>query len=79
MTHQLTLYFREGCHLCEDMLLMLENRRDELDIQIHPVDVDADQVLQSRYGNDVPVLCLAEQEICRHFLDMQTLETVLHG
>jgi predicted thioredoxin/glutaredoxin len=50
----LVLYTRRGCHLCEaaaDMLAIYGPLGG-----VEPVDIDADPVLQSRYGLRVPVL-----------------------
>jgi len=48
----LTLYTRAGCHLCEQAAAMLEHAG----IRYRPVDIDADPVLEERYGLRIPVL-----------------------
>ena len=71
---RLTLYGRAYCHLCEDMLRALEGLQDELRFTVETVDVDADPVLERRYGERVPVLVGPdEQEICHYFLDLTAL------
>lgn len=71
---RLTLYGRAYCHLCEDMLRALEGLQDELRFTVQTVDVDADPVLEQRYGERVPVLVGPdEQEICHYFLDLTAL------
>ena len=62
---RLQLYYRNGCHLCEDMLGQLQ----ALDVQVDVVDVDRDPALRARYHALVPVLADGENEICRYFLD----------
>ena len=72
---RLTLYGRAYCHLCEDMLRALEGLQDELRFTVQTVDVDADPVLEQRYGERVPVLVGPdEQEICHYFLDLTALK-----
>jgi len=51
---------------------------------IHPsryrltrVDIDSNEALRARYNADVPVLCLREQELCRHFLDLAAVEAAM--
>lgn len=66
---RLRLYYRHGCHLCEDMLRDLAPLGDELGIELEVVDVDADPELQARYGALVPVLAAGGHELCRYFLD----------
>ncbi len=73
LTVQLTLYNRVGCHLCEDMLEVLQVFSDELEFTVVSVDIDQDAVLRKRYNTLVPVLALGEQEICHYFLDKVAL------
>ena len=71
----LTLYFREGCHLCDEMLRALMGLQSSLRFEIHQIDVDDDPLLARRYNELVPVLALEDEEICHHRLD----EAVLKG
>lgn len=70
---RLTLYSRDYCHLCHDMLAALETLRGapggpHFDIAV--VDVDADPVLEAKYNELVPVLVDDEgSELCHYFLD----------
>ncbi|MFN6960913.1 MAG: glutaredoxin family protein [Rhodocyclaceae bacterium] len=73
----LTLYGRPGCHLCEDMLAVLEDLRGELGFSIEVRDVDADPAWRARYGLRVPVLAAGDEEICHFFLDPQKLRAWL--
>jgi len=55
MSTPLTLYYRNDCYLCEQMLaelLALYGNR----LQLNLVDIDTDAELQARYGSQVPVL-----------------------
>ncbi len=74
---QLTLYYREGCHLCESMLQALRGLQSGAGFEIIPVDIDRDPDLRQRYDEWVPVLCLGEQEICHYQLDVEALNRVL--
>lgn len=74
MTRQLlTVYGRADCHLCQDMMNDLVSFRDSLDFELKFVDIDTDKQLVERYGEKVPVLLAAKQEICHYFLDKQAL------
>ncbi len=44
---------------------------------IDRVDVDADAVLQRRFGLNVPVLLLGAEVVCRHRLDVPELRRLL--
>lgn len=73
----LTLYHREGCHLCDEMLLALEHTQTELDFEIDRVDIDANPSLRRRFNEKVPVLALGEDIICCHRLDELALRQAL--
>lgn len=73
MPVQLTLYIREGCHLCDDMEQALREYAAELDFEIRRVPIDNDAELEQAYGTKVPVLVRDGEEICHYFLDTQAL------
>ena len=69
MTPVFTLYRREGCHLCEDMLQALQALSSATRFVVEQVDIDLDPQLQARFNADVPVLALGDDILCKHFLD----------
>ncbi len=76
----LTVYHREGCHLCDEMTALLAEFQDELDFGFVLVDIDADAALKARFNADVPVVALGEQILFRHFLNEAILRQALqHG
>lgn len=75
----LQLYFRHGCHLCEDMQAALQALPESGLIELELVDVDRDSELQALYGLKVPVLKKGEQEICHYELDIVSLRHVLEA
>ena len=48
----LILYSRADCHLCDQVIMML----DRAGVRWRPVDIDDDPELVERYGLKVPVL-----------------------
>ena len=64
-----TVYSRNYCHLCDDMIAGLHALQGRFHFELRVVDVDADAELESRYGEDVPVLAHGSRELCRHRLD----------
>jgi hypothetical protein len=77
LTHELTVFVRQGCHLCTDMLHDLEQLKSELDFSCRVRDVDEDAALAARYGDRVPVLVSGEGELCWYFLDADRLREYL--
>jgi glutaredoxin len=77
MNPVLTLYSRFHCHLCQDMLSLLQERQAEFGFQLEVVDIDSDPELVKRYGEKVPVLVRDAQEICHYYLDEAALKACL--
>ncbi len=72
----LRLYYREGCHLCEEMAALLyRGWPDRLD-QLRWIDVDRDPALAARYGLRVPVLVADGAEVCDLAPDPVRLQAV---
>lgn len=72
----LTLYFRSGCSLCDEMQAELFKVRSIYYFELLLVDVDSDPVLVNRYGHKVPVLVSeGGEEICHYYLDTSALES----
>ena len=69
----LTLYGRQHCHLCHEMIAALEKLQARLPFRFDIVDIDGDEELRSRYNVFVPVLVGEGQEICRYHLDRAAL------
>jgi len=75
----LTLYFREGCHLCDEMKSLLGELLDPGSYTLRQVDIDEDTALRAKYNEHVPVLKLDDTELCRHFLDLKSVQQALAG
>ena len=74
---RLTLLSRGYCHLCEDMLAVIDAVRAESVFELEILDVDADEDLERRYGEDVPVLLDHGSEVAKHRLDADVLRRYL--
>ena len=73
----LTVYGREYCHLCQDMLAQLKSLQESQGFELKVLDVDADPALELRFGEWVPVLMGGDEEICHYFLDRTALDAYL--
>jgi thiol-disulfide isomerase/thioredoxin len=65
----LTVYWREDCHLCHDMIAALEAFQPEYRFALEIVDVDENETLERQYGHLVPVLAGNGEKICHYHLD----------
>jgi hypothetical protein len=75
----LIVYVRAYCHLCDDMVAALEPLVAGRGVEIVQVDVDADPALEARYGDRVPVLLAAGDELCHYHLEPGTVAAYLAG
>jgi hypothetical protein len=69
-----TLYSRDYCHLCHDMLealLRLQTPQRPFTVDVIDIDQAGDPDLLARYDELVPVLFadLSKPELCHYFLD----------
>ncbi len=76
---RLTLYVRQGCHLCEEMWHELQALRGDLAFELETVDLAVSPGLEAAYGDRIPVLEASGEEICRFFLDPEKLARHLDG
>jgi glutaredoxin len=52
---RVTLYGRQGCHLCDDARAVIERVCADLGEEFVEVDVDSDPALLDRYAEEIPV------------------------
>jgi glutaredoxin len=74
-----TLYGRDGCHLCEDALRTLRNLAPSLRFEIEEVDIESDEALLQRYVFAIPVVAVGEMEIAQAPISAVALEEALRG
>ena len=51
-----TIYSRQGCHLCDDAHEILQSMREELNFEIEVVNIAGDEQLVKLYSDQVPVI-----------------------
>jgi len=73
----LQVMMRDGCSLCDHLVLALELLRPRYRFTYSKVDVDADPALADRYGTRVPVLVAGTEEICEGHCDPALIEAFL--
>ncbi|MCP5114733.1 MAG: glutaredoxin family protein [bacterium] len=53
-----TLFTRQGCHLCEEAHEVLREARNEAAFDLEVLDIDRDPELKRRYDWEVPVIAI---------------------
>jgi len=74
-----TVYSRQGCHLCEDLLAQLIQLQQVHNFKFAEVDVDSSPQLIEQYGSQVPVVTCGDEELCHYFLDQAAVMQALAG
>ncbi len=75
---QFKFFYRNGCHLCEDMLLLVHPYKNSHNISIEMFNIDQDDDLQHKYGLLIPVLTdQNNNEICHYFFDKISFEQAI--
>ena len=72
-----TLYGRDGCHLCDEARAALERVRATHPFALEEVDIEADDALFLRYLERIPVIALDGAELFDHFVDEEALRRTL--
>lgn len=73
----LTVYVRQGCHLCDEMIALLRDFQKDYNFTFEAIDVDSDEELYQRFNVLVPALLMGDREICHHFFDLSALQQAL--
>ncbi|MDQ6981862.1 MAG: glutaredoxin family protein [Mariprofundus sp.] len=73
------LLSRRNCCLCEDAKAVVSAAAEQGLCSWETIDVDHDKALLVRYGLDVPVLLVDDQELFRHRVTEHALQTSLAG
>ncbi len=66
---EITMYTREGCHLCDEAKAAMTPLLSEFGAKLREVDIDEDPVLLERYNDDVPVIFLGGLLFAQHRID----------
>lgn len=73
-------FYRNGCHLCEDMYQLLHPYESSHSISIELINIDKKTSLQDKYGLLIPVLTDSdENEICHYFFDKINFEKLVNN
>lgn len=73
-----TVYSREGCGLCEELIEALAQLLGpEEAARIRVVDIASDRALERKYALRIPVLTADEEFVCAYRLDFERVRAYL--
>jgi glutaredoxin len=67
--HDVTIYSRPACHLCEEAKAQLAPLLKEFGARLTEINIDEDEELRARYDYDVPVIFLGARKAAKHRVD----------
>jgi glutaredoxin len=70
---RVTLYGKAGCCLCDEAKEALAQVRAERPFELEEVDVSIDPVLNRQYGERIPVVVVAGEELFEYHVDPPVL------
>lgn len=63
------VYTRPGCHLCDEAKAAICVSGCDGEFSLEEVNIDDDELLRERYGNDVPVIFINGVKAFKHRVD----------
>jgi glutaredoxin len=79
MTHEVIVYSRAGCHLCDVVKEQLDRLRGRADFTWREVDIDSDPDLRQRYNEEVPVVFVDGRKAFKYHLKERDFLRRLEG
>lgn len=77
--HEVVVYSREGCHLCDVVKETLERVQSEAEFTWRVVDIDADAGLRQKYNEEVPVVMIDGRKAFKYHMDAKQFLRTLAG
>jgi glutaredoxin len=74
-----TLYTRQGCHLCDEAKQAIDAARQKAAFEYEEFDIDADARLRQLYNEEVPVIAIDGRKAFKYRLTADDLVRRLAG
>lgn len=77
--HDVIVYSRKGCHLCDIVKETLIQLQNDAEFQWREVDIDADPELRARYNDEVPVVFIDGRKAFKYRMEARQFLRALAG
>ncbi len=77
--HDVVVYSRKGCHLCDIVKETLTQVQGYADFQWREVDIDIDPQLRQTYNDEVPVVFIDGRKAFKYRMDERRFLQALAG
>jgi hypothetical protein len=77
----LTIYSRPGCHLCDEMKMVVQRvvGLSAAPFTIEEIDISSDRDLEARYGIEIPVLLVDGKKAAKYRVTDEELTRMLEA
>ncbi len=79
LMHDVVVYSREGCHLCEVVKETLARLQGDAEFAWREVDIDADPQLRQKYNDEVPVVFIDGRKAFKYRIEARQFLRALAG
>ena len=73
----LTIYTRPGCHLCDEMKVVVQRVVRDADAAVEEIDISTDPALEAQYGLEIPVLLVDGKKAAKYRVTEDELTRLL--
>lgn len=77
--HDVIVYSRKGCHLCDVVKDTLKKLEGAADFRWREVDIDGDEELRQKYNDEVPVVFIDGRKAFKYRMTGREFLRVLEG
>ena len=77
--HDVVVYSRKGCHLCDVVKETLRRVEGEAEFQWREVDIDSDAELRQKYNDEVPVIFIDGRKAFKYHMEARQFLRALAG
>lgn len=77
--HEVVVYSRQGCHLCEVVKDTLKQVEGAADFTWREVDIDEDAELRAKYNDEIPVVFIDGRKAFKYHMTAAQFLKVLAG
>lgn len=75
----LTIYSRPGCHLCDEMKVVVRRVAQTVPLTLDEIDISTDAELEAVYGLEIPVLMVEGRKAAKYRITEDELVRVMAG
>ena len=75
--HTVNFYTKEGCHLCEVALEIIDLVAEKINFQFNSIDITKDEELMMKFDVEIPVIEIDKEIVFVHRVDKQKLISIL--